>query len=378
MVGPPDSRALMVGVALVVFLVTGVMPLVYMLAAAVGDVPVGVLFLDARQRALLSNSALLAASTAALTLLIGAPLGFGLARMPSPATGLLRILLSAPVLLPPYIVALAWVYIGGSSGAVAAVSGRDLLSNWTYSLPAAAVVLALVYYPIVMLATEAALRQMDPHLEEAGLVAASAGRVLSRITVPLVAPAIGGAALIVFVLAISEFGVPALLRVRVYTTEVFTAFAALFDFARATALTLPLLIVAAGTSAVAVALAGARVIAGQRRAGSDVSLDLPEWRVPIRLLGLVTIAVAVVLPTVVLWTEADGVIDAARGSWPSIRISLLLATWGATLVVLVGATLGYARARIDSRLGHIADAVWVVLFAVPSTIVGVALVVLWI
>ena len=91
-----------------------------------------------------------------------------------------------------------------------------------------------------MLATEAALRQMDPHLEEAGLITASPGLVLSRITVPLIAPAIGGAALIVFVMAISEFGVPALLRVRVYTTEVFTAFAALFDFGRATALALPL------------------------------------------------------------------------------------------------------------------------------------------
>ena len=55
---------------------------------------------------------------------------------------------------------------------VAAVVGRDLFSGWTYSLPAAAVVLALVYYPIVMLATEAALRQIDPHLEEAGLIAA--------------------------------------------------------------------------------------------------------------------------------------------------------------------------------------------------------------
>ena len=41
------------------------------------------------------------------------------------------------------------------------------------------------------------------------------------------------AALVIFVLAVSEFGVPGLLRVRVYTTEVFTAFAALYDFSRA-------------------------------------------------------------------------------------------------------------------------------------------------
>src|SRR5688572_2954816 len=263
MVRLPDSRALIIGGAVSVFVVTGVMPLFSMLVASVGNAPASLLVLDARQRVLLSNSTLLAMTAAALSTLIGVPLGFGLARMPLRRKELLRVGLVAPVLLPPYVVALAWVYVGNSAGTVAAMTGRDLFSSWTYSLPAAAVVLALVYYPIVMLATEVALRQVDPHLEEAGLVAASPDRVLWRITLPLVAPAIGGAALIVFVLAISEFGVPALLRVRVYTTEVFTAFAALFDFGRATALTLPLVGVASATGAAAALLLGGRVVASR-------------------------------------------------------------------------------------------------------------------
>ena len=187
----PHSRALIIGVAVGVFLVTGVLPILYMVATSVGDVPLKVLFLDARQRGLLYTSGMLAMATALLATAIGAPLGFGLARVPAARKVVLRVLLAAPMLLPPYIVALAWVYVGGSAGAALAIVGRDLFSGWTYSLPAAAAVLALVYYPIVMLATEAALRQMDPHLEEAGLIAASPGRVLSRITVPLVAPAIG-------------------------------------------------------------------------------------------------------------------------------------------------------------------------------------------
>lgn len=367
----------MIGAAVGVFLVTSVLPLVYMIATSVGDVPLSVLFLDARQRTLLLNSALLATATSVLAMLIGVPLGFWLARVPTPQKAVARIALAAPVLLPPYIVALAWVYVGGSAGAAAAVMGRDVFSDWTYSLPAAAIVLALVYYPVVMLATEAALRQMDPHLEEAGLIAAGRGRVLSRITLPLVAPAIGGAALIVFVLAMSEFGVPALLRVRVYTTEVFTAFAALFDFARATALTLPLLVVAAVTSAIAASLLGRRVVAGQRRVSAGELMDLPAWRVPLRGFAAAVISIAVVLPTLVLLREADGVLTAARGSWPSIRLSLALAVVGATLVTLVGATLGYARARTVSRVGRMADVVWVVLFAVPSTVVGVALIGMW-
>ena len=372
----PGSRHVIIGAAVAVFLVTGVLPLVYMLATSIGDVPVRVLLLDARQRQLLANSSLLATAAALLAAAIGVPLGFGLARLSVPGTSLLRIVLAAPVLLPPYIVALAWVYVGGSAGIVAEIIGRDVLSAWTYSLPAAAVVLALVYYPVVMLAIEAALRQLDAHLEEAGLIAARAGRVLWRITVPLVAPATGASVLIVFVLAMSEFGVPALLRVRVYPTEVFTAFAALFDFSRATALTIPLLVLTAAIGAIAAVLVGGGVVAGQHRAGAT-PISATSCRVPIGVTACAAVALAVVLPIAILVREADDVFTVARGSWPSIRASLLLAAVGATLVVIVGGILGYARARSSIRVGHAADVLWVVLFAVPSTVLGVALIALW-
>ena len=108
----------------------------------------------------------------------------------------------------------------------------------------AMVVLSLVFYPLVMLATEVALRRVDGRLEEAALMVAPPRRVLWRITAPLVAPSVLAGALIVFVLAVSEFGVPGLLRVNVFTTEVFTAFSALYDFGAATALAVPLLAVA--------------------------------------------------------------------------------------------------------------------------------------
>ena len=127
------------------------------------------------------------------------------------------------MLLPPYVVALAWTYLGNSN---------DLFSTWTYSLPAAIGVLGLVYYPLSMLATEVALRRVDGRLEEAAWLTAPPGMVLRRITFPLAAPSVLAAALIIFVLSVSEFGVPGLLRVRVYTTEVFTAFAALRTMAR--------------------------------------------------------------------------------------------------------------------------------------------------
>jgi len=58
-----------------------------------------------------------------------------------------------------------------------------------------------------MLATKVAMRRIDGRLEEAGLMVAPPTRVLWGITLPLAAPAVVAAALMIFVLAISEFGV---------------------------------------------------------------------------------------------------------------------------------------------------------------------------
>jgi ABC-type Fe3+ transport system permease subunit len=186
------------------------------------------LLLDSRQRGLLLNTAILGIGTALAATLVGVPLGVALARVALPFKASLRILLGAPALLPSYIIGLAWLSVSQAS--------------WMHSLPAAVLVLTVVFYPLSMLITEAAVRGMEPRLEEAASLTAPPGRVLWRITLPLALPSILAAALVVFVLAISDFGVPALLRVPVFTTEIFTAFAALYDSARATALAVPLLL----------------------------------------------------------------------------------------------------------------------------------------
>jgi iron(III) transport system permease protein len=198
-------------------------------------------------------------------------------------------------------------------------------------------------------------------------------------TLRLASPAIPAAALVTFVLAVSDFGVPGLLRVRVYTTEVFTAFAALYDFGRATLLTLPLLLVSIVVAAAAGALVGERLLATRRGTGVPaVSLD--EWLRPAVALLVSVGTVALVLPVTVLGREAlslRSVPDAVSGSGGAIVNSLVLAASGATAVVALAVWIGYGRARAHPRLGRLADVLLVVLFALPSTVVGVGLIGLW-
>ncbi|MGE4054645.1 MAG: ABC transporter permease, partial [Vicinamibacterales bacterium] len=250
------------GAAFVAFAVCCVLPLVYLLATTLGldSATYAALVLDSRQRGLLFNTAMLGAGTALGATAIGAPLGVVLARVPLRGRAVMRLAAAAPVLLPPYVVALAWTYIGNSRGLLAAI-----------------IILSLTLYPLSMLATEVAMRRIDGRLEEAALIVAPPGRVLWRITLPLMTPVIVAAALVIFVLAVSDFGVPGLLQVRVYTTEVFTAFAALYDFGRAILVAVPLLLLCVAIAALAAGLLGDRLTVSRRSVGVSPVM-FSRWR----------------------------------------------------------------------------------------------------
>lgn len=375
------SRTIVIGVAVAAFLVCCVLPIAYLLVTTLGtsNGTYSAVGLDRRQWGLLYNTALLGIGTALLATAIGAPLGVALARVPLRRKAVIRLIAAAPVLLPPYVVALAWIYLGSARGPLATLTARDLFSEWTYSLPAAIFILSLVLYPLSMLATEVAMRRIDGRLEEAALIVAPPHRVLWRITLPLAAPTIVAAALIVFVLAVSEFGVPGLLRVRVYTTEVFTAFAALYDFGRAIALAVPLLLASVAVAAAAAVLLGDRLVASRRSIGVS-PVVFGGWRRPAEVAILLVVAAAVALPILILGREALAARSlgaALAGSVNATVRSLLLSAVGATLVVAVALWLGYVQARAGRAFRIGSQVVLVALFAVPSTIVGVGLIGLW-
>lgn len=380
-----SSRTAVIATATVVFLVSCVLPLISMLGSSLAGSTVtqstyAALLLDARQRGLLYNTTVLGLSTAALATLIGAPLGIALARIDLPWKPLVRILLAAPMLLPPYVAALAWVSLGGGAGLLAQIVGQDVASTWTYSLPGAVLVLALVLYPLSMLATEVAVRRIEPRLEEAALILTSPRHVLWRITMRLAAPSIVAAALLMFVLAVSEFGVPALLQVRVYTTEVFTAFSALYDFGRATMLAVPLLLLSIVVAALAVAIAGERLVTTRRGLATGETALLHTWRTAGVVAAALVVVIALITPLALLLREALGVRSwtaTVGGSSAAIANSLVFAATGATLATGVGLVLGYARARARRSISFLADLTFVALFSVPSTVIGVGLIGLW-
>jgi iron(III) transport system permease protein len=372
---PDRSRTTFIAVGLAAFGALSVLPAVYMLAQSLAG-PSGVtldayaaVVLDARQRQLLFNTLRLGLGAALVAALLGIPLGFALARLPMRAVRVWRVLLAAPLAVPPYILALAWVYIAGS-----------------YSLLAAALVLGAGFFPLVMLATEAAGRAVSADVEEAGLIVTTPLRVLRHITLPLMWPLVAASILLVFVLAISEFGVPGLLRVRVFTTEVFTAFAALFDFRRATAVAMPLVVLTAVVATAAVRLAhGGRLAYRSRQSqragqGNGLLLQGAHWPSVAVVAAAATIVVTVGFPVAALAREAIGATRGGGltpGAGRAIVNSVIWSAVAAALATAIGLAVGYWRARLVRRGTVVIDALLVTLFAVPSTVMGIGLIALW-
>jgi len=272
-----------------------------------------------------------------------------------------------PLVLPSYVLGLAWVALADTP-----------LAAWTYSLPAATAVLGFSFYPVVMLATEAAVRGVSSRLEDAARLVASPARVWLRILLPSIAPSLAASILIVFVLSISDFAVPSLLRVRVYTTEVFTSFSALYDFRLATLMALPLALIGGLVSFAALEVSRRPSVGRTERGQTGARWTGHRQRIATAFLNFAAVTAAA-LPVVVIGAEAryGRASYANTASMVAVANGLFWSTSAATVVVIVGTLLGYWRTKASALPAHLAEIVWIAVFALPATVAGIGIIGLW-
>ncbi len=320
----------------------------------------------------------LASAVTMLSLAIGLPLGVVLGRSDVPLRRAALWLHAFPLFLPPFLLALGWFHLLGRGG----LAGSAGVARILFSGPGAVLVLvlALALAPIVTSLVAVALQSVDPSLEEAALLVAGPRRTAARILLPLIRPAIALAALVVFSLAFSELGVPMFLRVPVYPGMVFSRLGGV-DYApgEAFALALPLFAVAVGLLLFERRAAGRRSFAVLGLRSREVpDLRLGRWR-PVAIVFTAAAALLPVAPVAAL------VIDAARGhgfselpQWigASAWNSLFDALMAATLVLALSVVIGHAAAR-GRRCGVGLDALAVLAFVTPASVLGVGLIATW-
>lgn len=345
----------------------------------------GTLFRSNREWRLLFNSLTLAGATTLITLLLGVPLGTLLGKTDLPLKRLFAILFVIPLIIPSYILAIAWFYCLGRSGIVASVLGKGiavLTSNLLFGFAGTLFVMVSALLPIVIILTMTYLRMANPNLEEAARLHCLWPMVLRKITIPLIYPGIALAALIVFILTLGEFGVPSFLRFDVYPVESFTRFSAFYDFNTATAASMPLGIITFIVLIIERLFLRKKTFIFKTTVSEKTMVMAPLGRTKPFFMTAVSILVfiLVIVPLGVLLYKSvsfSAYAEVFIRSIGSIMRSLLYASIGATCLVVFGFFLGYLLERRALKFPFAADSIAIFLFALPGTVIGIGLISLW-
>ena len=183
----------------------------------------------------IQNTTILGFGTVLVVAFFALPIAWLLNRTTVPFSDTLLTLIAAVAIVPGYVKAMGWIIllndrIGVFNQMIAGLLGLHTVPLSVMNNPFGMVwVTGLMLTPVMVFLVSGPLRTLDPALEEA---ASTAGlrywRLILKVSLPLVWPAILGALIYIFMMAVSIFEVPALLggssgRVPVLSTELFYA-----------------------------------------------------------------------------------------------------------------------------------------------------------
>jgi len=166
----------------------------------------------------LINSFYISFAVVGLTMLIGVPMGYLVARVEIPGKNVLLSLSVVPLIMPAFLGAFAWIILLGRNGALRYVFERVGIDLPPIYGPFGVILaMTLMYYPFVFLLSEGAFKTANPTLEEsASVMGARLPRILRTISLPLIIPSIAAGGILIFIRAISNFGVPAIVGGSTY------------------------------------------------------------------------------------------------------------------------------------------------------------------
>ena len=349
------------------------------------------------------NTLVLAFWVGLVSIAIGAPLAWLTARTDLPGKGLLRALVMASFVTPPFLGAFAWVMLAGPNAGLL----NTLWRAWTgaerglvniFTMPGLVFVVAIYTFPYVYIMIANTLALIASDLEEAAAIH-GAGRLTVALTVtfPMVLPAVVSGFILAVLQALALFGSPAILALPAGFHTITTQIWSLFQFPpkveQAAAFSLPLLLATALLLLVQKRLLGRRGYAavggkgGQRR-----TIPLGLWRWPALAACLLVMACAIFLPYGILAKAAFSRAWAQPLTWSNTTLANFTFTffdYGATraaivntlelglLTASVGAVLVALLAYVSNRrliLGHqVVSFLALAPIVIPGVVLAVAL-----
>ncbi|WP_245561679.1 ABC transporter permease [Agromyces italicus] len=313
---------------------------------------------------LLVNTVLLVVIGVPASVVLGVGAAWLVERTALPARRVFAVGFVAPLAIPAFVASYGW------ASAIPSISG----------LSGGVLVAVLAYFPLVYLPALAAIRGLDPALEEsARALGMGSWGVFGRVVLPQLRLAVLGGALVVALHLLAEYGAFAFLRFDTFTTAIVVAYQATFAGPNAAALGLVLAVLCLGLLALE-SLARGSGRARYARVGSGS--PHPPARLPLgRLSPLAVLAAAAVvvaatvvpLASVARWLFAAEAFDLAA-LVPATAQTLGLSIGGAIGAILVALPFAWLAVRYPGRLSRLLEGAAYLASSLPAIIVALALV----
>lgn len=348
------------------------------------------------------NTVVLGVAVALVSALIAVPLAVCRALFRVPGAAMWDAAMLVPFMIPPYIATLGWIMSLQPRGYLHQLAGFHL-APFLFSLAGMTFVMALNCFPVVYFAVSRTLEAVGGRYADVGRVfGASPWRAFWRITLPLSTPGLAASLLLVFAMAIEEYGTPAALGSRAGFHVLVTGIEVRvsdwpIDLPGASVMALTLVALSLGAFLIQRRVLVARNY--QTTAGKPqplVKRPLGRLRLPVLLaFGAVAFLATgapllAILATALSRTISGGLaLDNltlanfaqvfASGSAPLRALGISLALGAATAVAtgLLGAIASYVVVKTKARGRLALDVLTVLPNALPGVVVAVGLILAW-
>lgn len=371
---------------------------VVMLALSGGDFSV-LLEEDVREAAV--NSVVSATLSGLFAVAFGTALAILFDRTDLPGRNVLRLFALSPMLVPPFVGAIAWLGVLGPASPLnrwwASFTGAPLWS--LYGGDGVIFLLTVHSYPLAMLIMSAALRRIPSDLEQAARISgAGPARALTTVTLPLLRPALLSSFVLITVGNLADFGIPSIIGLP----ERFTTLSTLvYRYLQSATVDSPLTVVATiGSVLLTVAVLSLvldAVISARGRRGVQFDVTgtiqrtpLGRWRRSLGMIVAVVVLGLTVLPLCALAMQAlirapglpftmenitlDHFVTAISSSntMTGATNSIMLALGAALVCMVLGLAVGVVTTRTTLKSARGLQALTLVPQAIPGLVIAVA------
>lgn len=348
------------------------------------------------------NTVTLGVAVAIMSALIAVPLAVFRALFRVPGAAMWDALMLVPFMIPPYIATLGWIMTLQPRGYLHQLAGIHL-APFLFSFAGMTFIMALNAFPLVYFAVSRTLEAVGGRYADVGRVfGASPWKAFWRITLPLSTPGLAASLLLVFAMAIEEYGTPAALGSRAGFQVLVTGIEMRvsdwpIDLPGASVMALTLVLLSLGAFLIQRLVLSARnyqTVAGKPQAFAK--RELGRLRIPV-LAGFGIVAflatgapLLAILATALSRTISNGlaidnltlanfsqVLQGGSAPLRALGFSLTLGIATAIIAGFLGAISSYVVVKTKVRGRLALDVLTVLPNALPGVVVAVGLILAW-